>query len=322
MATLPELTEEIDTNFVSTWYEIRAEAIDNILDATPVTAALKAAGCFVTQTGGRFITRTIRYGTEEAEAVEKNSILPQGEPELKTMAMWKWRYIASHAQRSLFDDQQNSGKLQIANLVEDRLTAARDALVKKYETRFLATGITAETGIEIQSLWDVLPTYSNRATGSFGEIVRSNSWWQAKYLQLTAPYAVNLTDDMRNLYNTVSANQEPPNLLLTDQTLFELYEGFALNIAQIVKDTGSQLADLGFEVLRFKGKPLIWSSAMTSNNMMMLNTNYIEVVYDPNLWFDMTNFKDIPLQGSRIAHILCAINVIGTQPRRQGLLYA
>ncbi|KKL11579.1 hypothetical protein LCGC14_2544440, partial [marine sediment metagenome] len=36
--TLPELTETIDNAFLHTWYEIRKEAIDNIIDATPVWA--------------------------------------------------------------------------------------------------------------------------------------------------------------------------------------------------------------------------------------------------------------------------------------------
>jgi len=52
----------------------------------------------------------------------------------------------------------------------------------------------------------------------------------------------------------------------------------------------------------------------------MLTTQFIDVVYDPRLWFDMTEFKPIPLQAERIAHILSTCNVVCSQLRRQGLL--
>jgi len=35
---------------------------------------------------------------------------------------------------------------------------------------------------------------------------------------------------------------------------------------------------LGFEVLRFKGKPLVWTPNMPTGTMNMYNTDYIEVV--------------------------------------------
>jgi hypothetical protein len=321
MPTLPEFTRTIDNSFVTTWYEIRPEAIDNILTANVIWAALMGAGTLKTQVGSEIITRTIRYGTSDASAVKKGDVLSQGEDELETMAIWKWRYLATHVQRSLFDDQVNNGKSKIKDLVGLRLAAAREALEAKLEERTLAAEVTDETGKEIQGLNDLVPSFANRATGTYGGISRSNSWWQSKYKALSANPEVNLLADMKNLYNTIHANQSPPNLLVTTQAMFELYEDFALDKSQLIKDESTRLADLGFEVLRFKGKPLVWAPNMTDDNMLMLNMNYIEVVHDPSLWFDMTEWKPIPLQGERIAHILSTCNIIGTQPRRHGRLY-
>ncbi len=336
--TLPTLTRTIDDKFTNTWYEIRAEAIDNILDAVVVWAALKDRGRFTTQVGEEYITRTIRYGTVDSKAVHKGSIFSQGEPKLKTMARWTWRYLSGHAQRSVFDDQKNNGEFKIASLVADRLNAARESLVAHYETRCLATAVTAETGDEIQGLNDMVPTYANSSSGTYGAIGRAgdyvdsgngvwiplttstNPWWGPKYLQLSAPYEVNLISDMKKLYNSVHNNQVPPDLILSDQTLYELYEDFGLDASQIIKNEGSTLVDLGFQVLKFKGKDMTWSPNMNSNNMLFLTTSRIEVVYDPELWFDMTHWKDIPLQGERIAHILCCCNMISTELRRHGRL--
>ena len=86
--TLPSLTETLDTIFTNTWYEIRAEAIDNILNANVIWAALRQAGSFRPQVGGRFITRTVLYGETPVEAVIKGDLLPEGETELETLARW------------------------------------------------------------------------------------------------------------------------------------------------------------------------------------------------------------------------------------------
>ncbi|MEK0325385.1 MAG: hypothetical protein QQN63_06735, partial [Nitrosopumilus sp.] len=115
-STLPSLTRTIDDAFVTTWYEIREEAIDNILNATVIWAALMGAGSFTPQVGGQFITRTIVHGEQAAVDVARGDTLPQGEPELETMARWTWRYIATHVQRSVFDDQINNGPSKIKDL--------------------------------------------------------------------------------------------------------------------------------------------------------------------------------------------------------------
>ncbi len=333
--TLPELTETIDNAFLHTWYEIRKEAIDNILDATPVWAALKARGCLKSQVGGRFIERTIKYGVETTQEVAKGSVFEQGETELETAAFWVWKYIAAHAQRSVFDDQVNNGKFAIKKLVDTRLTAAKDALIAKLEeVLFGAYSATSEADKTIQGLNELIPAPANYKGGTggsdgtvkYGTIQRSNTWWQANYKAMTANPEVNLLSDMKNLYNTCSKNIASPNLIITSQSWFELYEDFALEISQIVKEESTHLADLGFDVLRFKGKPMVWTDSVLQastayDQMLFLNTDYIEVIYDPALWFAMSKWKEIPLQGERIAHFLCACNVIGTQPRRQGRLY-
>ena len=319
--TLPEMTRRIDDAFVHTWYEIRPTAIDNILNATPVMAALRSMGCFKSQVGGEYITRTIRYGIKTATAIRKGSVLAQGEDPIETMARWTWRYFASHVQRSLIDDQKNAGTAKIKSLVETKTAAARDALTQKMEGQFLAAEVTDETGDEFQGLNDIIPAFANRATGTFGALARSNAWWVPKYKATTAPIPVNLLDDMKNLYNTIGDNIEPPNLIIFDQGLFETYEDYALDASQIIKDAATKLADLGFTVLRFKGVPIIWTSNMTANNGLFLNTKYIDVVYDPNVWFDSTGWKPIPLQLERIMHIINTMNTVCSSLRRQGRLY-
>ena len=343
MTTLPTLTRTIDDAFMTTWYEVKKEITDNVLLATPIWAALKERGCLTPQTGGEFLTEGIGYGTETPVAVAKGDILPMGEPALDTQARWTWRYYAGKVQRSLIDDQKNSGKYRIKDYVGRRTEATRQGLVQKYESVMFNTPVTDESGKEFQGLDDAIPLFAAKSTGTWGAIARpatyaaeagtgvykpatGNTWWGSYYLPMSLPMEVNLLENMKTLYNSVGNNAEYPNLIITSQLMFELYENFALDASQIVKDSGSQLADLGFSVLRFKGVPMVWSQSVLTNasskqQMLFLNTNYMEIKYDPQYWFDMTEFKTIPLQFERIAHIICTANMKLWQPRRFGRLY-
>lgn len=336
--TLPVQTRTIDNAFLTTWYDIKAEAIDNILNATVVWAALNGAGCMKEQVGSDLITRTIRYGTTAAVDIARGDTLPQGEDELETMAIWRWRTMASHVQRNLFDDQKNNGPTKIKDLVGMKLAAARDGLEQRFETSVLNAIDTTELLKTFQGLNDLVPLVASRSTGTYGGIARpatyaagangvsvpatGNTWWGPKYLAGTlATIADDLLTDMKKLYNSIHNNQVPPNLILTTQSIFELYEEFALDVVQIIKDETTRLADLGFEVLRFKGKPLVWSPNVDSGSMLFLNTDFIDVVYDPQYWFDMTEWKPAPLEPNRIAHIVCFANMVSDQLRRHGRLY-
>lgn len=335
--TLPQETRTIDDAFVTTWYEIRAEAQDNILLANPVDAILKERGCFKPQTGSTLIERTIKYGVGNTPvAVDKGDILPQGVTETETAAFWTFRNNAVAVQRDLISDVENSGSAKIKDYVTKRLTEARQAIVQKNETdRFRAVS-TGETGKEWQGLNDIIPPYASSRTGTYGKINRpstyadsgnlvfvpatGNTWWGGKYKAIVAPKEVNLSTDMTILFNSIFLNQEAPNLIISDQALYELYEQFLVDKTQIVKNESKMLGDLGFTSQTFKGATMIWTPNITAGDMLFLNTNYIECVYRPNLWFSMTGWKDIPLQMERVAHIISAGNMISDQLRRHGRL--
>lgn len=335
--TLPSLTQTIDNQFMTTWYDIRPEAIDNILNATVVWAALNNAGCLTPQSGSELITRTIAHGETDATPIARGDTLPSGEEELETMAVWRWRAIASRVQRSLFDDQKNRGPSKIKSFVGMKLQAARDGIEQNLESQVLNTRVSAETGRLIQGLNDMIPPIADRTTGTYGGIAvpsayadsgngvnkpsGGNTWWGPNYLAGTlGTIEDDLISDMKKLFNSVTNNQQSPNFILTTQNLCDLYEEFALDAVQIIKQESGPLADLGFRVIQYKGVPMVWSPNMTANHMLMLNLDFVEFVYDPEYWFSMTEFKPAPTEDTRLAHIVCFGNMITTQPRRHGRL--
>jgi len=345
--TLPTLTKTLDDDFVNTWYEIRAEVIDNVLDATVFWAALKRFGCLTPQVGGEYVTRTVGHGQKSTQRIQKGSVLDQSVPELDTLAMWDWRYFVVDINRSTIDDAKNAGKFRIKSYLARRLEAARNAIVQDLDSYVHQWSAYYTAPLQPNGLYDICPQFAAETGGDAnsdsqqvgttnGKISRAdgNEWftnWAAydgatedttdKEVPTNASYTVNLAPDMRHFYNLINANQEPPNFILCDQLLYEAYEDEIADRHQIVRNAFTREAtDLGFEAFTFKGATMTYSGKLAGTlHMFMLNMDHIEFVYDPNLWFDMTDWKDTANQLERVAYIVCMTpGLITDQPRRHG----
>ena len=346
--TLPSLNETLNNEFLHTWYEIRPEAIDNILDATVFTMALKEYGCLTPQVGGRYITRTVRYGEKTTQNIQKGTVLDQNEVESETMARWSWKYNAVDVNKSVIDSQINAGSFKIKDYIATRLGLARDAIVQDNDQHYMRSSAEDSTGKQVNGIYDIVPPYTaaqsnlydahsitpdayNTSTASekSGNISRGNTWWQCVYGGSSGygtAYALNLVPNMRSLFNDVSANLEAPNFILLNKDLFEAYEDEVADKQQIVRTSFDQkAADLGFETFTFKGATVSWASELDAGgsgtdyrDIFMFNMNYIELVYDANLWFEMTPWKSNSNQLEEVAYIVSAQQLITTQPRRHG----
>jgi len=352
-ATLTSLTRELDDDFVNTWYEIRKEVVDNVLEATVFTLALREYGCLKAQAGGEYgWTDTVGYGTKSTQRFKEGSTVKQQIEKLDTMAYLNWRFFCVDVNRSLIDDSKNMGKYQIKSYIARRLEAARNALVSDGETYLFQWGAYYAAPEQMQGLYDIVAPYVDASSGittgsdgsgsdeynygtSNGNINRTNTWWRnwVAYDGATAsatnkimgptnePYALNLVPDLDHMYNTIGANQEPPNFIMMKQDIYEAYADEARDKLQLVRTAfNRKAADLGFETLTFRGATLTYSSKITRNDIMFLNMNHIVMNYHPNVWFEMTNWKETASQFERVAYIVCMTPGLATsEPRRHGI---
>jgi len=241
----------------------------------------------------------------------------------------------------MLDDQKNAGPSKIKDYVANRIMHAREDIIQTHEENLFAwntafvdqmnglfdivgtvTGSTTDAGCPTFAKGTpaaVSPTYN---ISTFGGISRSDySWWRPKNVKgLNAE--VNLRNDMNTLYNTVSQNLSAPNFIICDQDLYEYYQEESMDKLQHVRSAFNQTAsDLGFESCTFKGKPMSWTSMLAgTDKLFMLNLDWIELVYDPSYFFDMTEWFTTSSQLERVAYILSAMQLIDSQPRRHGLL--
>lgn len=348
--TLPSITRVYDDAFVNLWYEIRAMVEDNILEATIMTLALKEYGCMDAQAGGEYgWTDTIGYGEKATQRFKRGSTLTQEVKKLDTFASLDWRFFCVDINRSLVDDMKNMGEYMIKSYLARRLEAARNALVQDIEMYLFQYGNYYATPLQPNGVYDICAPQTAITTGSDGGssdtyatgtanggINRTNTWWrnwvmyddatQANANKIAGatnePYALNLVPDMKHFWNSINANQEAPNFIITKQDIYEAYDDEATDKMQIVRTAfNRKAADLGFESLTFKGATLTYSSYITSNYVLMLNLNHVKWNYHPNCWFDMTSWKEAHNQFERVAYIVCMTPGLATaQPRRHGIM--
>lgn len=354
MATLPTLTETIDTAFMNTWYEIRSDVIDNVLESNVFWLALREFGCLKSQVGGRFITRSIGYGEKSTQRFVKGSVLTQSIPESDTMGVWQWRYFLTDVNRTYIDDRINSGPLQIKSYLARRLEVARAGLVTDIEKYVMQWGDAYDAPKQMNGLWDINPATDAQAlatnaytdtenvsptqsTGTEnGGISRAFNWWKNWVMvsssqndtlkiagAVTEPFSLNLVPDMDHMFNCISANQESPNFIMTAQDTYEAYVDEVRDKYQIVRNGFSELAqDLGFETVTYRGATMTYNKWLAGAHCThMLNMNHIEVIYHPNAWFDMDNWRESTNQLERVAYIVCmTTGLITDQPRRHGVI--
>lgn len=355
MATLTTLTRELDDTFMNTFYEIRSDSIDNILEATVFTLALKEYGCLKSYMGGTYgWTSRARYGTKSTQRFQEGSTVTQEPKKLVTFPHLDWRYWCVDINRSLIDDAKNTGPYQIKSYIAERMEAARDALVQDLETYLFQWGDYYAAPKQINGIYDIVAPYVDNSTGlttggdgggsdeqlygtSNGNLDRTNTWWRnwisysgcaetpASRLAgpTNAPYALNLVADMEHFYNSIAANMEPPNFIITDQAVYEAYKEEARDKMQIVRTAfNKKAADLGFETATFNGATFTYSAKLAGDKyIFMLNMNHIEFNYHPNVWYEMTPWKDQANQFDRVAYIVCMSPGLATsQPRRHGIM--
>ena len=356
MSTLPVLTRTIDDDFVNTWYEIKAEVEDNIMESNVVWLALREFGVMDPQEGGEYFTETVGYGKKDIQRFVKGSVLDQNEVPLDTMARWDWTYFLVDVNRTLTDDQKNRGPSMIKSYVARRLEVAKESVSQDIETMIHQYG-TWDAIAQPKGLYDVCAPHAaitvgtSGGTGSNGDawnsgtnngnINRTNTWWRNwagtdsttesranKILAGTAPFDLNLRSDMAHIYNMVTNGQASPNFILASQNLYEAYEDEVSDKQQVVRTSFDKAAaDLGFETLTFKGATFTYSNKLEAatnqpslgNEMLFLNMDYLKYVYDPGVWFDMTEWRVGTNAMERVAYITCAaVGLTTNQPRRHG----
>lgn len=317
------LTSNLDTLYTTTWQLRRKDIVDQLFEATPFFSSISKSRR--TESGGTFIEVPLSKSANPTFTYfKKGGTVSINDSDPLTTAKYDWKYAAISIVRDMVDEQKNRGEAAVKKMVTVKLDNARDTMIDEFEQSLFSDGSAFE-GDEIDGLGVYVP--NSPLTGTVANINRATySWWRSQYKDMSSrPASVYLRKDMSNMYNTCGklgkGIKRNPNLIITDQTVYELYEDECAEIQQVHNSTG--VGALGFGDLEFRTIPLTWSPSATSGKMFFLNTNYFEWVVDSGYNFEMDDWKGIPNQPkTRVTQIVVAANIVASSLARLGVLFS
>lgn len=317
------LTEQLDNLYTTTWQNMKSVLGDNIFDATPFWFWLRDHGGLDQVPGGRFLTEPLRFAkSDNVKFVQKGDTADLTDKEFLTVAKYEWRYLIDSIVRFGIDDQQNRGKNAIMSLMKAKLDNSKDSLIDQMETSLFGQA-SDDSGIGFHGLQDIVADDPTASAATLGGIDPSTeTWWRNQTEDKTGEsMATTLRESMTTMLNNCMNNlrQDRPDIIVSDQTSYEAYEDIMVENQKRI--TNAKLGDAGFEHQVFKGIPMIWSPSCTQR-MYFLNTRFLRFKYDPQMFFDMTEWKAIPNQvRDRAAQVITAGNLVTGRRRVHGVLH-
>jgi hypothetical protein len=255
---------------------------------------------------------------ETVTSLDKGDTISISDTKFLTVAQYEWKFVAGSIVRYYTDDAKNKSKQQHLSLANAKVDNLERSMVDKFETFMFADG-TGNGSKDPEGLGNIVS--ATPTTGTVGNInVATYSWWRNKQKTATGAASVYLLSDMRTLFNDCSLGQatDLPDMIVTTQTVMELYEDEVMEQKQIVNNTST--GDPMFISASFKGVPIVWSSQCTSGYLYMLNSKYLGLNVDPDINMTMTEWKTIPNQLDRVAQIIWKGNLIASRRASLGVL--
>lgn len=263
-----------------------------------------------------------------------------------TSAFYDWRQAAAAVSISGLEEFRNRGSERIFDLLKERTTQAVLGLEDLFSKGLLqgqaaidGTSVTtARTSAVNGSVFvDPLPLLvSIDGTGTVGGIAAgTETWWKNQFADDSSSSFAGFLKALRNMHNRCSKGgggaAGSPDLHITNQDTYELYESA---LAALHQNQSYVNADIPFQNVAFKGKPVIWdenvvdaknadttASGSDAGTWYMLNTNYLGLTVDSSHNFSVGDFVNPENQDAKTALVLWYGTHWTSNRRKQGVLF-
>ena len=327
MARNLEKTVFVDNHITETWYSILPTIIDQVFKEHPFWDKLVEGGKIKGKApDGTHWEETVAYDKQDSnfQWIGRGSKFGRESKETRTRLMYNVRNAGTSMVRYWEDEKKNKGKAKLIDYAETVVTETKDALVDKLATCLLVQDSNPLAMNALPTIVSAAPT-----SGSIGGLTRiDNAYLQNWTENFTGKdTASSLLDAMRTVYNKCTVYKgtgvrKAPNLILTTRKIYQDYERLA-NLMGTYEFgiNSSRRVDLGLGELLFKGAEIFWDDDVAAGNMYMLNTDTLSLKYDPDTWFEMTEWKTDTDTLDRVAQIVLRLNLTCNHFRKNGLIY-
>src|SRR5512146_8628 len=271
----------------SSWSEITTTTLynrskklsDNMLKNNALLARLNSKGKVKPVDGGQAIVQELEY-SENGTYVRYSGydVLNISPSDVFTAAQFNYAQAAVAVSINGLEQLQNSGKEQMINLLDSRISNAEKTMQNNLSADCYSNG-TASGGKQIgglQLLVADVPT-----TGTVGGIDRQTwTFWQnQKQSFATAgftPGPSTIQTMMNRLWLTQVRQADKPDLIIADNTYYRYY---LESLQAIQRITSEDKAMAGFSSLKFMSADVVfdggYGGAAPASHMYFLNTDYI-----------------------------------------------
>lgn len=238
--------------------------------------------------------------------------------EVGTAAEYQWKRLAVSVAISGEEQEWNSGREEVINLLKQKTKQAEMSAAKKFNTMFITSDGTGNGGKDWFGLEALVGDASHGPATLAGITVATDTWWASPISDSAVAITV---EDVNHQYNecTAGGDDDGPDFELTTQLLWEAYVD-QLQGQQIFENP--KLAEAGFRNIVHRGAPITWDSVVPTGRWYFLNSNHLWLVTGRNKWMSMRKFIEPPDQEAQYALIISSGQLVTDSRRRLGALYS
>jgi hypothetical protein len=226
-------------------------------------------------------------------------------------AAYQWKQYSVSITYSGREQTVNRGEAEILDLIEGLTMNARESLFNNMSTDSFGDG-TGNGGKALSGL-----AIHIDSTGTLGGINQSNqSWWASTEDAMGG--ALTLAA-MRNTYNDITQGEpdDGATFIVTTQNVHEAYEGL---LQPDMRYSSTDKGDGSFKNLLFRGTPIFFDPACTSQVMYFINEKYLQFRVASGREFKTTEFIRPANQDAWVSQVLFMGELVTTARRKHGTL--
>ena len=267
------------SDILATTIESRTKKVaDNVTDNNVLLKKLSTKGKIKTISGGSKILQELSFAENtNAGYYSGYDLLPVGVSDVLTAAEFDIKQAAVPVVISGLEMLQNSGKEQMIDLLEARLSVAESTLSNLICEGLYSDG-TGAGGKEITGLDAAVPV--DPTTWTF---------WRSQ-VNTTALSATTIQAAMNGMWASLTRGKDTPDLIVMDNTAWEIYVA-SLQAQQRFHQ--AEVGDLGFPTLKFMGCDVCLDGGIGGNasagTAYSLNCDYIH--YRPHAKRNMVSLS-------------------------------
>ncbi len=311
------------SDILATTIESRTKKIaDNVTSNNAILKKLSMTGKIKTFSGGSKILQELSFAENtNAGWYSGYDLLPVGVSDVLSAAEYDIKQAAVPVIISGLEMLQNSGKEQMIDLLEGRLSVAESTLGNLISEGLYSDG-TANGGKQILGLDAAVPV--DPTTGTYGGIDRATfTFWRSIVSTGVDLTAANIQQAMNSVWAQLIRGKDAPNLILMDNKAWEIYVA-SLQAQQRFHQ--AEVGNLGFPTLKFMGTDVVLDGGIggnaTAGTVYFLNCDYIH--YRPHQNRNMVplspNRRYATNQDAEVQILAWAGNLTSSGSRYQGRL--